>query len=196
MVSDYIKTCKEVILRPADFFSKMPTTGGYAEPLTFASISQIIHILLFKLVSYGMFTLGIRSSILTLGMQSSSFNFSIFSNFIELFLIGIVFIFISALIYNYFYAVHGGTGNYEGTVRFICYSNAIAVLTWIPVIGMFFGLYGVYIQIVGGSFVHNVSMRKSTKIVFLPFILIFTLAFVMLFICICSSIILNFYFCE
>lgn len=124
--------------------------------------------------------------------MSSSFNFSIFSNFIEPFLISIVAIFILALIYNYFYAIYGGTGSYEGTVRFICYSSAIAVLTWIPVIGLFFGLYGVYIMIVGGRFVHNVSMRKSTIIIFLPFILMFTLAFVILFVGICSSIILSF----
>lgn len=170
----------------------MPTTGGYAEPLTFALINYIINILLFKLVSYGMFALGIRSNILALGIMSSSFNFSIFSDIIEPFLICIVAIFVSALIYNYFYTVYGGTGSYEGTVRFICYSSAIALLTWIPVIGLFFGLYGIYLQIVGGRFVHKVSMRKSTKIFFLPFILIFTLAFVILFIGICSSIILSY----
>lgn len=68
-----------------------------------------------------MFTSGVRSSILTLGMQSSSFNFSIFSKFIEPLLICIVAILVSALIYNYFYAVYGGTESYEGTVRFIRY---------------------------------------------------------------------------
>jgi hypothetical protein len=36
---DYIETWKEVILRPSDFYRRMPTTGGYADPLTFAAIS-------------------------------------------------------------------------------------------------------------------------------------------------------------
>ena len=38
---DYIKTWKEVILRPKDFYRRMPTTGEYANPLAFAAISFI-----------------------------------------------------------------------------------------------------------------------------------------------------------
>lgn len=42
LVTNYFKTCKEVILSPSDFYRRMPTTGGYADPLTFAAISLII----------------------------------------------------------------------------------------------------------------------------------------------------------
>src|SRR5665811_376653 len=51
---DYIETWKEVIQRPSDFFRKMPETGGYADPLTFAAISYIIYGLLSGLFSRGM----------------------------------------------------------------------------------------------------------------------------------------------
>ena len=88
---DYIKTWKEVMLRPSDFFRRMPTTGGYVDPLIFASISYIIHLLLFTLVRYGMFRFGFHSSILTLGVvQGSMFNFSIVMDIIKPYFISII----------------------------------------------------------------------------------------------------------
>ena len=123
---NYIETCKEVILRPSDFYRRMPTTGGYSEPVIFAVISLIISLLLNAIVSYGMFTFGIHSSILTFGsIPFSTFDFSIFSYVIELFFITIAGIFIGSLIFNLLYKTLGGTGSYEGTVRFhilwVCY---------------------------------------------------------------------------
>lgn len=60
---DYIKTWKEVILRPADFYSRMPTTGGYADPLTFAAISLIIYGLLNAFIGLLMLKFGYRDKI-------------------------------------------------------------------------------------------------------------------------------------
>jgi hypothetical protein len=61
----------------------------------------------------------------------------------------------------------------------MCYSSAPGVLTWIPVLGLIAGIYAIYIYIVGGMLVHNVSMRKSTVIILLPSIIIFALLFVL-----------------
>jgi hypothetical protein len=47
---DYIKTWKEIILKPSDFYSRMSTTGGYADPITFAAICIIINLILFTFV--------------------------------------------------------------------------------------------------------------------------------------------------
>lgn len=62
---DYIKIWKEVMLKPAEFFMEMPTTGGYVDPLTFAAISYIISWLLSIFVSFNMLT-----------MDDSKFSFS------------------------------------------------------------------------------------------------------------------------
>jgi hypothetical protein len=86
-------------------------------------------------------------------------------------IIFIIGIFIVAFVFNLLYKAFGGTGNYEGTVRFISYANAPIVLTWIPIIGSIFGIYGLYLYIVGGMIVQNVSMKKS-KILVLPFALL------------------------
>lgn len=157
---DFIKTWKEVILRPSDFYSRMPTTGGYTDPLTFAIIILIINSLLVTLV---------RPSILKLvGMHDPKLNFSIISIHIIMIIFGIVGIFLTALIFSLFFKVLGGTGRYEGTVRFISYASAPTVLSWIPVVGLIIVIYYYYLCIVGGKIVHNVSMKKST-IAVLPF---------------------------
>ncbi len=178
LVMNYIKTCKEVILRPSDFFRKMPTIGGYREPLIFAAISLIISLLLDAIVSYGMFTFGIHSSILTFGMEVSKFDLSTFLNRIELFFLSVAGIFIGSLVLNFLYNTFGGTGSYEGTVRFISYGYAINVLSWIPLINLITVIYALYISILGGSTVHNVSMGRSAIIV----VLLYPVTIIMFFI--------------
>ncbi len=67
---DYFKTWKEVMLRPSDFYRKMPTTGGYSEPLTFAAISYIISGLLTVILIRGLHIGDMY------GVNSSEFSFS------------------------------------------------------------------------------------------------------------------------
>jgi hypothetical protein len=171
---DYIKTWKEVIQSPSDFYKRMPTTGGYTEPLTFASISYIIlaimSIALSMLMNYFMFgelaSMGGEDATLFAALSSGQL---ILMAFIYLFVMFIVFIclFVSAGILNIIYRVLGGIGSYEGTFRFISYTSAVYVLSWIPILGLVSSIYGIYLYIVGGKFVHNVSMWKSSIAVLL-----------------------------
>ena len=160
---DYIKTWKEVMLRPSDFYRRMQTTEEYTDPLTFVAISFIINALLVALVRPTMLTL--------VGMHVPRINFPIFSTVIISPIGGIVCVFILALIFNLLYKALGGTGSYEGTVRFISYASAPVVFTWIPILGLIIGIYQLYLYIVGGMIVHNVSMKKSTTLM-LPFALL------------------------
>ena len=93
---------------------------------------------------------------------------------------GIIGIFIGAAILYIVYKILGGDGTYEGTVRFVSYATAVLVLSWIPIIGWIMGIYGIYLQIVGGMHVHNVSMIKSAIAVLLPAILLFVLVVIIL----------------
>ena len=188
LVTNYFKTCKEVILSPSDFYRRMPTTGGYADPLTFATISLIIGFFLRAIVSYGMVMFGINSSILTFGsMPVSKLDFSTFSNVVGLIFISIVSFFVGSLILNLLYTAFGGTGSYEGTLRFISYASAINLLGWIPLLGLIAGIYALYISIIGGSIVHNVSKGRAAIIAVLlypvtVFILIIIIAIIVGFI--------------
>jgi hypothetical protein len=172
---DYIETWKEVIQRPSVFYRKMPTTGGYADPLTFAAISYIIYGLLTAIFKIGIFS-------------SRGFSFSaMLGTIIVTPIAGIISLFIGGAILYIIYKALGGTGSYEGTVRFLSYASAPMVLSWIPFLGLIAGIYGLYLYIVGGMTVHNVSMGKSAIAVLLPTILILLLIMVIAGIAILSS---------
>ncbi len=177
----YIETWKEVMQKPSDFYRGMPKTGGYADPLTFAAISFIIYALLTALLSvfFGreMYMGGMYNGTYG-GMYNGVGEFGFFAVLMTVIITpiaGIISLFIEAAILYVIYKVLGGTGSYEGTVRFISYATAVLVLSWIPLIGLIVGIYGIYLYIVGGAHVHDVSMARSTIAVLLPTLLVILL---------------------
>jgi hypothetical protein len=92
---------------------------------------------------------------------------------IFLFVVFILALLMNAAILNITYKILGGKGNYEGTVGFVCYATAALVLAWIPLIGGIFGLYQMYLYIVGGKFVHDMSMVRSAMALIMSSLLVF-----------------------
>ncbi len=173
----YIETWKEVMQSPSDFYREMPKTGGYADPLTFAAISFIIYALLAVLLT-ALFGRGMYMEDMYGGMYEGMYGsmrglgfFAILMTVIITPIAGIISLFIEAAILYIIYKVLGGTGSYEGTVRFISYATAVLVLSWIPILGWIVGIYGIYLYIVGGIYVHDVSMARSAIAVLLPALL-------------------------
>ncbi|HEX3012649.1 MAG TPA: YIP1 family protein [Methanobacterium sp.] len=180
--------------RPSDFYREMPKTGGYSDPLTFAAISFIIYALLTALLTAllgrGMYMDGMYGGMYN-GMYNSMYGgmrgfgfFAILMTVIITPIAGITSLFIESAILYVIYKVLGGTGSYEGTVRFISYATAVFVLSWIPIIGWIAGIYWIYLYIVGGMYVHNVSMGRSAIAILLPtlfVILIMAIAMTLLF---------------
>jgi len=179
LVMNYFKTCKEVILRPSDFFRRMPKTGGYREPLRFAVISTTLGLLLSVIVNYGLLQSGTDSkNLLEIGMLFSIEDFSDYTlliDMIAIICIGIFIIFLNALILNFLYKRFGGTGNYEGLVRVLSYSCALNLLTWVPILNIIIIFYEVYLCGVGGAFVQNVSKKRSIMVVILSYLLFLVL---------------------
>lgn len=180
---NFIETCKEVILRPSDFYRKMPTTGGYADPLTFAAISFFIYGFLSALTSMLLSRVGYMDGMygeIFGGMYGAGeFSFSMIILYLVLApILGIIFLLIDAAILYIIYKILGGTGSYEGTLRFTSYANAVNIIGWIPILGWILSIYSLYLYIVGGSIVHDVSMWRSILAIFLDIILIILLAIV------------------
>ena len=179
---DYINTWKEVILRPSEFYRSMPKTGGYADPIIFAAISFILYglltvlltALLTSLFGSGMYTGGMYGGMydgMYRGIYGGVREFGFLAILMTVIITpigGIISLFIEAAILYIIYKVLGGKGSYEGTVRFISYATAVLLLSWIPFLGWVFGIYGIYLYILGGMNVHDVSMVKSTIAVLLP----------------------------
>lgn len=147
----YIDVWRKVILNPRDFFSNMPNTAGYANPLVFLVISSAIGGLFGGLVA-GSFLSGLIG--IPIAATIGSF-------------IGGGILYLSSLIF-----ADGAKGGYEGTWRIGAYASALSVVTWIPIIGSIISLYGIYISIMGIEQVHSVSTTKATITVLVPIAII------------------------
>lgn len=122
----------------------MPKTGGYADPLTFTAISFIIYALLTALLTVffgrGMYIGGMYGGMsggMYGGMYSSARSFGFLAILMTVIIspiAGVISIFIESAILYVLYKILGGTGSYEGTVRFVSYATAVLVLSWIPII--------------------------------------------------------------
>ena len=156
-IDEFIDTWKNVITTPGDFYKEMPTSGGYEEPLKFAAINYLIA--------------GIGAALITFG--------SMFGAVIVAPILGIVGVFIGGLILHICFKIVGGSGSYEGTVRTVSYASAISAVSWIPIVGWIIGLYAIYLNIVGGTFVHDLTMGKSAIAVFIPVIIMVILVILM-----------------
>ena len=153
-IDEFIGTWKKVITTPGDFFKEMPTSGGYEAPLKFAVVNYVIA--------------GIGMALISLG--------SAFFMIVAMPIFGIIGLFISGLILYICFKIIGGSGSYEGTVRIVSYASAVNAVSWIPIIGQIIGLYVIYLGIVGGTFVHNITTVRSVIAVFIPIIVLVIIA--------------------
>lgn len=156
-LDNYVDTLKKVLSDPEGFYSEMPKEGGYQEPLTFAAINFAVF--------------GLLSGIIAVLIKGAGAG-SIVSTLVGAVIGGIVGLFIVGIILFIFFKIFGGSGGYEGTVRILSYSSAVQVFTWIPYIGGIIGLYSIWLNIVGGKHVHNLTTVKSAIAVLLPVVIL------------------------
>jgi hypothetical protein len=168
MTIDYIDTWKEIIQKPSDFYREMPKTGGYFEPIAFAAVSVTIGTFIHLL--FAPETDEVRKFISATPMVAVMIPF-----------IGIIALFCDVTVLYVIYKVLGGKGTYEGTARFVLYASAASSLIWIPFVGWIFGIYQIYLYIVGGKFVHDISIERSLAaiILFILLILVFTVLLIL-----------------
>lgn len=135
LVADYLKkwlrTARDVIIRPRQFFHEMPTSGGYKEPLWFAIVAILIASLLNAIalpaivfpkatlawLASPSFNNKVLISILLLG---AFFLYSFFSTLISLP--------VSSAIYHVLLKICGAHGDFQRTFRVSCYYMAVSVV--------------------------------------------------------------------
>jgi len=54
----------------------------------------------------------------------------------------------------------------------MAYASAVEVVSWIPILGWIIGLYAIYLIIVGGTFVHNITTLRSAIAIFIPIVVL------------------------
>jgi len=147
----FIGVMKTVLVRPNDFYEHMPVTGGYAPPFIFLTVCA------------GFF------AILSTAITKVGFSEGIFLA-LKFFIFLVIFSFIGAgilhLIAQQFFE---GKGGYEGVYRVVAYAGVVGLLTWIPIVGLLAGLYGLYLQIVGLEKVHKITAGQAVVTVLIAF---------------------------
>lgn len=150
-LSDYIAKVKEIVMTPQAFFDKMPTKGGFNEPLMFILPAAVV---------YGL------GMILT-GHGFASLIFGIIITYVGVF-IGSVIIHIVAVILK-------GIGTYEATFRVGAYSSVIYLVYWFPILGGLLALYGLVLWFFGIRKVHSFSSEKTIVVLIIPIAILFVL---------------------
>lgn len=73
--------------------------------------------------------------------------------------------------------IFGGSGDYTDTVRaFSLAETPAAAIGWIPLIGLFAGIWGFILMVMGVSEYHGISTLRAVVAILLPFILLIILA--------------------
>jgi predicted RNA-binding Zn-ribbon protein involved in translation (DUF1610 family) len=91
-----------------------------------------------------------------------------FGALIGVIIFGIIGLYIGGILFYILFMLVGGSGNYSGTVRILAYSSAVQILSLVPLVGFFAGLYGIWLYVIGGKHVHNLTTKKSAMAVIIP----------------------------
>jgi hypothetical protein len=159
----YFQTATKLLLTPTSFFSKLPTSGGYFNPILFAAMSIPIAIVLTYL------WVGLFSGISLTGLFAVLFAMSC------VFVGGLIFVPIglaiwSALLHLCLYVMGEAREGYEATFRVVSYSTVTSIFNAIPVVGSLASLWSLVLNVIGLREVHKTTTGKAVAAVAIPLI--------------------------
>jgi len=168
-VSSFISTARGVLLSPVSFFRGIAKQGDFINPAIFALICALISALLSGILSliFAPFLAGPEDS------AGESFAGGVVGFIVTLILspiytalallIGAGFYHVLALLF-----VRPGHAGFEATFRVVCYVAAIQLVSWIPIVNIVAGIYGIVLSIFGIREVHSTTTGRAAAIVLLP----------------------------
>jgi hypothetical protein len=164
-VGSFLSTVRNVVLNPVGFFQGIPRQGNFVNPLVFALICAVVSGILGGIVNF------------LIGLAFSSGNQGVTSAFLSLIgniiltPIGVAIgVFIGAGIYHLLVLllVRPSNAGFEATFRVVAYTSVIQLVSWIPLVGIIAGLYGVVLSVFGIREVHNTTTGRALAVVLIP----------------------------
>ncbi len=164
-VQSFVDTVRELVTRPASFFSGIARRGDYVNPLIFALICVVVTAVISGLLGIlgalvGIGNRGVGAAIG--GLAGSVFLTPIFFT-IALFIgAGIMHLLVMLI-------VKPATTGYEATFRVASYSTVGQLVGWIPFLGpLVAAVATVVLSIIGVREVHATTTGKAALVVLIP----------------------------
>jgi hypothetical protein len=163
--SALIATIKESLFTPTSFFKRMPTKGGYKDPIFYGVIISWVSAAVAMLFQT-LFFITIRSFVddpldaIGMGFINMAFNLAIL---IPLPIFIIIGLFIGAgFIHLLLLIVGGASAGFEATFRVISYSTGPSIFAIVPFIGGLVGwIWYVVLEVIGLREAHNTTTLKA-----------------------------------
>jgi hypothetical protein len=182
-VNSFFDVLRSVVLQPARFFTGLPRSGVLLNPLLFALICiEISAILSAVLVLAGVqenpgFNPNPQNalpSVFTPGSALASIILAPIGGTIGLFVVAAIQQLLVRLV------VGANNSGFGATFRVASYTQVTSLVNWIPIVGPFLALYGLYLSIVGIREMHNTTTGKAALVILIPFAIVLLLALVVL----------------
>lgn len=178
LVAALVETTQEVLLRPADFFARMPVTGGVGGPLLYAVIlgylglvaATVYNMVFRSIVGSGFHRFGGRMAELERLRHYLEGGVGAVVQLVTGPLWIVIGVFVAAGILHVLLMVVGATPrDFEATFRVVAYSHAVSVLGLVPFCGSVIGfVWWVVVTTLGLRTVHRTSTAQALIAVLLP----------------------------
>jgi hypothetical protein len=139
LVESFAGVCREILVRPKDFFHNFPREGGIGNPFLFLAICVFLSCLFMANMLNGDYRL-----FLVL------FTANLFSDFI-----------MCGILHGLVKKAFSGQEPFAATFRVIAYSSLTDLAAWIPFIGTIATFYGLYLIFLGLQEIHQLRPRQA-----------------------------------
>ena len=159
-LSGFLPTAREVLLSPRRFFASIDRGGRLRAPLVFAVACAAVSLVLSGAYDVALAAATGRLGELGLaGYSGPGPALAILGVLLVLSpLIALLGLYVGAAVQHLFVwaILRGHNRGFERTLRMVAYaSSALALVSWVPVLGVLVGAYGVYVYAVGLGELHE-----------------------------------------
>ncbi|TCJ16748.1 hypothetical protein E0L93_08470 [Rubrobacter taiwanensis] len=151
----FVPAVRNVVLRPARFFTGIRRRGDFVSPLVFAAVCYFVWVLIggiLTLTGVGAAEAGL------LGEGILGFIGGLVISPVVAVILALVFAAILHAAVSYLVRPNSG---FEATLRAISYAFVVYLVAWIPVIGWILALYGLYLIFAGVRGMHGAAPREA-----------------------------------
>ncbi|MDQ7782536.1 MAG: YIP1 family protein [Desulfomonilaceae bacterium] len=170
-LSAFIQTATKCLLTPTRFFSKLPVTGGFLNPILFAGFSLVVSLAL----AYAWTQLFMRGA----GFLGLIFAL-VFGMVVAAIAVPIGLFIWSGILHVCLLMVGGAHRGFEATFRVVSYASVTNLFHAIPFVGNLISLWGMVLTVIGLRETHRTSTGKAVAAVAIPLVAAVGLAVILL----------------